>query len=196
MRSRLFIRVVLLIFLPVTLGLSGAGQQKSPPPAPATEEPQRLKLPASVLDAELVVASGPQIRLSDYSGKVLVVNLWAAWCEPCRSQITSLVELHRQFKSEGVEIVGLSTEDPEASASAVRNLVFDFGVYYEIGWAPSQVATTFMGGRDALPQTFVISRSGQVVRRFVGFNPKLTPALIEREIKAALAEKSDLPKTD
>ena len=60
-------------------------------------------LPPNVLDAQLPAASGSSIKLSDYSGKVLLVNLWATWCGPCRNETPELVKLNKEFQSRGVE---------------------------------------------------------------------------------------------
>jgi glutathione peroxidase-family protein len=166
-----------------TAPINSARNVPSPPAALAT-------LPASVLDAELKAASGAPIKLSNYSGKVLLVNLWATWCGPCRVETPELVKLHKHFQSQGVEMVGLSTENPDASAESVREFVRDFDVDYRIGWATPDVAFTLMQGRDAIPQSFVISRDGHIVRRFVGFNPTSTPPQLKQAIEEALNDKA------
>ena len=155
----------------------------APPPAAITA------LPASVLDSELRAVTGAPIKLSSYAGKVLLVNLWATWCGPCRLETPELVKLHKEFHSQGVEVVGLSTEDPDNSAESVREFVHNFNVDYRVGWSGPQVAITLMQGRDAIPQSFVISRSGRIVKRFVGFNPMTTPDEIRGAIQEALNDK-------
>src|ERR1700682_3167669 len=151
------------------------------PVAPAAPAPM-VALPASITDAELRAVTGAPIKLSTYNGKVLLVHLWATWCGPCRLETPELVKLHKEFRSQGLEVVGLSTENPDASAESVKRFVKDFDVDYRIGWATPEVAITLMQGRDAIPQSFVISRSGRVVRRFVGFNPMSTPPQIKEAI--------------
>lgn len=133
--------------------------------------------------------TGGPIKLSNYAGKVLLVNLWATWCGPCRLETPELIKLHQEFRSQGVEMVGLSTENPDASADAVRQFVHDFNVDYRIGWATPEVTVTLMQGRDAIPQSFIISRSGRVVKRFVGFNPMSTPPQIREALQEALNDK-------
>jgi thiol-disulfide isomerase/thioredoxin len=152
-------------------------------PAPLTT------LPSNVIEAELRAVTGDPIKLSSYAGKVLLVNLWATWCGPCRLETPELIKLHKEFRSQGVEMVGLSTENPDASAEAVRKFVHDFNVDYRVGWATNDVAMTLMQGRDAIPQSFIISRSGRVVKRFVGFNPVATPPQIREAIQEALNDK-------
>jgi hypothetical protein len=71
----------------------------------------------------------------------------------------------------------------------VRKFVQNFNVDYRVGWATNDVALTLMQGRDAIPQSFIISRSGRVLKRFVGFNQVSTPPQIREAIQDALNDK-------
>jgi thiol-disulfide isomerase/thioredoxin len=193
MRPCLTISTVTVFQMLATLVFSTLGQQGSVTPTPSPEPQSLTTLPKSVLDAELRAPHGHSFRLSDYSGKVLVVNLWATWLGPSRLESPELGKLQKQFRSRGVIVVGLSTEDPNRSRREVRRWVRDFGVHYRIGWATPDVSLTLMQGRDAIPQTFVISRSGRIVKRFIGFNPTMTTPLLKLAIQQALNEKSNLP---
>ena len=162
-------------------------------PAPPTKPPARptvLTLPTSVTEAELTAVSGAPIKLSKYAGKVLLVNLWATWCGPCRSEVPELVKFHKEYRAQGFEVVGLSTENQEESVEKVKRFVQDFNVSYRVGWATPDVAITLMQGTDSIPQSFVIGRDGKVVKRFVGFNRDTTPPLLKEAIESALSEKA------
>lgn len=148
-----------------------------------------ITLPRPILEAENKATSGGPIKLANYSGKVLLVNLWATWCGPCRLETPELVRLHKEFQSRGVEMIGLSTEDPEASAESVSDFIREYNVDYQIGWATREVAIALMQGRTSIPQSFVIARDGRIVKRFIGFRPDLTPAQIKAALEEALAEK-------
>lgn len=161
---------------------------RSAPPARNVAPPPITMLPASVTDVELRAVSGAPIKLSNYSGKVLLVNLWATWCAPCRQETPELVKLNKEFHSQGLEVIGLSTEDPEDSAEDVRQFVHNYNVDYRVGWG-REIAGELMQGRDAIPQSFVISRSGRIVKRFVGFNAMATPDQIRAAIQEALNDK-------
>ncbi|HEY3039396.1 MAG TPA: TlpA disulfide reductase family protein [Pyrinomonadaceae bacterium] len=165
------------------------GYAPVPPARNAAPAPLTM-LPVSVTEAELRAVAGAPIKLSNYAGKVLLVNLWATWCNPCRLETPELVKLHKEFRSQGVEMVGLSTENPDASAESVRAFVHDFEVDYRVGWVTPEVAIALMQGRDAIPQSFVISRSGRVVKRFVGFNPVYTPPQLREALQEALNDKA------
>ena len=160
---------------------------KPAPAAPAAPE-AIASLPASVRDAELPAANGRAIKLANYSGKVMLVNLWATWCGPCRLETPELVRLHKEYQSKGLEMVGLSTENPNASAESVRNFVRTFNVDYPVGWATPEVAMAFMQftGRNAIPQSFIIAPDGRILNRFVGFNASQTPEQLRQAIEQAL----------
>jgi len=173
---------------------TGTPNVNGPAPAPKTapSPPAALaKLPESVLDAQLTSVAGTAFKLADYSGKVLLVNLWATWCRPCRQETPELVKLYKEFKSQGLEVVGLTTEDPERSATLVKDFVRANGVTYRIGWASNEFAWTLMQGRDVIPQSFVIARDGRIVKRFIGFGPTQTPQQLRQAVEEALNEKSN-----
>lgn len=147
--------------------------------------------PESVRNAQLKSVRGDYFRLSDYSGKVLVVNLWATWCGPCKFKTPALVKLQREFRSQGVRVVELSTENPKNSKVDLRKWVRRFKVSYRVGWAPPKVALTLMNGRDAIPQTFIVSKTGRIVRRFIGWNPVETVPLWKLAIREAIDDKKE-----
>lgn len=185
------------------LAVFGASSCNSNDPAPKTNTPTanvdrptaRVNpglntLPRMVLDAENRSATNTNpIKLADYSGKVMLVNLWATWCGPCRMETPELVKLHKEFQSRGVEMIGLSTEDPQSSAESVAEFVREYKVDYQIGWATREVAQALMQGRTSIPQSFVIARDGRIIRRFIGFNPDTTPPQLKKALEEALVEK-------
>ena len=86
-------------------------------------------------------------------------------------------------------MIGLSTEDPDASAQSVADFVRAYKVDYQIGWATRDVAITLMQGRTSIPQSFIIARDGRIVKRFIGFNPQSTPPQLKQALEEALVEK-------
>lgn len=170
-----------------TDGIGKPGPVSINPARPARAAPgSMVTLPPLVLDTELKAMNGRTIKLSDYAGKVLVVNLWATWCGPCRMEIPELVKFHKEYRAKGLEVVGLSTENPEASAAGVRRFAQEFKMDYPVGWVTPEVAIALMQGRDAIPQSFVISRDGRILKRFVGFSAAATPQQLRDAIEEAL----------
>jgi thiol-disulfide isomerase/thioredoxin len=165
----------------------------APPPRTINAPPANAvlgSLASNIRQAKLKTVNGSTITLGDYSGKVLLVNLWATWCGPCRSETPELVKLHKEFQSQGVEMVGLTNEnDPRESPEGVANFVREFQVDYKIGWATSEVLGALNEvepQRDAIPQSYIISRDGHILRKFVGFSPVGTPPQIRQAITDAL----------
>jgi thiol-disulfide isomerase/thioredoxin len=140
-------------------------------PTVADAPPAWTDLPPEVAMAPLKDANGAPFKLADFFGKVVVVNFWATWCGPCRREIPELVKLHKEFQSRGVEVIGLTSEDPGASTEKVRKFIQDFQIDYRIGWATGQVSAPLMQGHTAIPQIFVISPDARILKRFVGFSP-------------------------
>ena len=101
-----------------------------------------------------------------------------------------LVKLNKEFRDRGVEMIGLSTEDPDASAQSVSDFVREYQVDYQIGWATREVALGLMQGRTNIPQSFIIARDGRIIRRFIGFSPQSTPVQLRQALEQALIEKS------
>ena len=143
-------------------------------------------LPLEVAVVPLKDATGASFKLGDFFGKVMVINLWATWCGPCRREIPELVKLNKEFRSRGVEMIGLSTEDPDASAEKVRKFIQDFQIDYRIGWAPVQVGAPLMKESQAIPQIFVISRDARIIKHFRGFSPANTYPQLKQALEEAL----------
>ncbi len=158
-------------------------------PGTAAKPAGLISLPRLVLDTENRAATGAPIKIANYSGKVLLINLWATWCGPCRMETPELVKLHKEYQARGVEMIGLSTEDPEASEESVSDFVRQYKVDYQIGWATRDVALTLMQGRTAIPQSFIIGRDGRILKRFIGFNPEKTPTQLKEALEEALVDK-------
>ena len=111
---------------------------------------------------------GQQLSSAGLAGDVLVVNVWASWCAPCRSEAPSLERLSKEFADQGVSFIGLNTRDSDTSA---RSFVERFGITY-----PNVVdrdGVLQLGFREslpprAIPSTLVIDRSGRVAARVLG----------------------------
>ncbi|MBD0370509.1 MAG: TlpA family protein disulfide reductase [Pyrinomonadaceae bacterium] len=159
-------------------------------PANAANVP-RPPLPATVLNMELTDLEGKTFRLSDYSGKVVVVNLWATWCGPCRTEIPELIRVSNEYKSRGVELIGLTNEDPEEAADLVKNFVAQQQITYRVGWGNRNFSLGLMQGnvKDVIPQSFVITPDGRVIAHLTGFNPTSTPQRLRQAIEQALGNK-------
>jgi len=192
----------LLIALGVSSCNSGEAPNKNAPvnrvttaPAPnnTTPPPAFVALPQGLRDLRLQTLDGESFKLSDYADKVVVVNIWATWCGPCRLEMPDLVKLHNEYKARGLVVLGLATTYNEQNDPArVKNFVRSQKVDYKIVWDDGSLTAPLVqsvNGRGVIPQSFVISRDGRIVKHFTGFDPYSTPALMREAVEEALNDK-------
>jgi peroxiredoxin len=110
-------------------------------------------------DFALTRMNGETFRLSEHRGEVVVLNVWATWCPPCRDEIPGFVELQREFRGKGVTFVGLSVD--EDGLAAVRRFAQTQTLNYPQVASP-EVAYRKYGRTTAVPRTFVIDRRGRI----------------------------------
>jgi len=123
--------------------------------------------PAS--DFELKSLDGRAVKLSDFRGKVVVLNFWATWCAPCRVETPWLVDLYRQYKERGLEVVGVSMDDGDQEH--VSDFVKEMGINYTVLTGNHAVGDAY-GGARFLPQTFFIDRNGKIIKHSIGIKSK------------------------
>ena len=143
------------------------------------------EMPAGVTQDDFQTLDGGSLRLTNLAGKVVVLDLWATWCGPCRSEIPQLVQLGKDYKDRGVEVIGLTTENPTAAAQKVRDFVREFQIDYTIGWA-GNLGPALMQGNNSIPQKFVITRDGRLMKRVIGFNKQTGTAQLREAVEQAL----------
>src|SRR5262245_35241635 len=130
------------------------------------------------------LSDGKRARVSDFKGKVVLLDFYATWCEPCRRETPQLVALHQKYQSQGLEIIGLNVGG-EDDYGEVPEYKQTFGIEYPLAIPDDELVEQLLGDNGNIPQTFVINRQGQLVRHLVGFSEARTPEL-ERLIDSAL----------
>lgn len=143
-------------------------------------------LPEPMMKRSLTTLTGKSLKLSDYAGKVMVLNLWASWCGPCRIETPELVKLSDEYKSKGVEVIGVTTQENDPDIAAIKNFVAEQKVPYNVVYTDNSLVIPLLEGRNSIPQSFVISRDGHILQHFVGFSPTRTPDMLRAAIDAAL----------
>ncbi|HKS41112.1 MAG TPA: TlpA disulfide reductase family protein [Blastocatellia bacterium] len=116
-------------------------------------------------DYDVPTIDGRTIKLSDYRGKVLVMDFWATWCPPCRQETPQLARIAREHQARGVEVIGMHIDDRGRSTpEAIRKFINDYGINYTVGMATDDMFTSYLGTEDdVIPQTLVFDRRGRVV---------------------------------
>ena len=123
--------------------------------------------------------SGHTLELSHYGGKVVLLNFWATWCAPCRSEIPRLVDLQNKYGREGLQIVGISLDDDPRPVHAFDQ---QLRMNYPVAIGDASLAEQY-GGVLGLPVSFLIGRDGRIYAKHEG---EADISLIEREIKSLL----------
>src|SRR5271163_4089695 len=131
-------------------------------------------------DFSLESLDGTTVRLSDLRGKAVLLNFWATWCGPCKIEMPWFVDLQNQYRSQGLQIVGVAMDD--GSKEDIGKFAKDMGVNYPILIGKDSVGDQY-GGVPALPETFLIGRDGRFVDKIIGLKGK---ADIEEAIQKAL----------
>jgi peroxiredoxin len=140
----------------------------------------RLSQSTVAPDFSLQSLDGKTTRLSDFRGKAVLLNFWATWCGPCKIEMPWFVDLQNQYRSQGLQIVGVAMDD--ASKEDIGKFAKDMGVNYPILIGKESVGDQY-GGVPALPESFLISRDGKVIDKIIGLRGK---AEIEDAVKKAL----------
>ena len=144
-----------------------------------TRRPQEAKLKNGwTLD------NNQHVALSNYKGKVVVLDFYATWCEPCRDETPQLVQLQNQFGEKGLLIVGLNVggEDDRAEVPAYAK---EFSIKYQLGYPDDDLVTEYLSDDQSIPQSFVLDRDGKLVKRFVGYSEN-SGAELEKVIKTTI----------
>jgi thiol-disulfide isomerase/thioredoxin len=159
----------------------------APPPSASVSLPQELR------DTKLQTLDGDSLKLSDFADKVVVLNLWATWCGPCRQEMPELVKMSNEYKSRGLIVLGLATSYNEHNDQKhVKEYIQSQNVPYKIIWDDGTLAGPLVEavqGKSVIPQSFVISRDGRIVKHFTGFSSYSTPQLMRQAIEEALNDK-------
>jgi peroxiredoxin len=126
-------------------------------------------------------ANGASVKLSTFTGKVVLLNFWATWCIPCRAEIPALVDLQAKYASMGLQVVGVSVDDP---LEKMKPFVTQYKMNYPVLTAfKNDTILDAYGPMVVVPWTTVIRRDGNVCTKHVG---PVTKEVFEKEIKALL----------
>lgn len=131
-------------------------------------------------DFSLLDLDGNTVTLSDFEGRVVILNFWATWCPPCKAEIPDLIELYNEYKNKGFEMIGISL-DPDG-AKAVGRFLEKYKINYTLLLGNMKVSSVY-GGIDAIPTSFIINRDGYIYKKYVGYRSK---DVFEKDIKTLL----------
>ena len=126
----------------------------------------RVEIGALAPAFSTVSLDGDSVSLAKYRGKVVLMNIWATWCHPCRSEIPELVAVHARYKEKGLELIGVSV-DTDGTDDAIRTFISDFHMTFPI-WRDPDERTSTLFRTVGVPATFLIDKQGILRWRKIG----------------------------
>jgi peroxiredoxin len=125
---------------------------------------------------------GQPQALKNYAGKIVVLNFWATWCEPCRKEMPELSNLYNSYQNQNLVVLGIAVDD----VAAISNFVKETKVSYPLFAADMQgmeIATSLGNNKSVLPYTVIIKADGSVAKTYFG---RVTQQLLEKTLKTLL----------
>jgi len=150
MHKRLLLVVLLAVFiLGCSKGDSGQGLSGGAP------------------DFTLPAVDGSMVSMSDYSGKVILVDFWATWCPPCQEMIPVLSKLHKKYSEKGLVILGVSLD--KDGLGVLGTFVHENMIPYKVVMGDNRISNAF-GGVSSIPTLYMVDREGRLVRKLTGYH--------------------------
>jgi peroxiredoxin len=119
---------------------------------------------AVAADFTLKDMSGKTVKLSDYKGKVVLLEFWAAWCPPCRASVPGLEKLHKAYKDKGLVLLAVSMD--EGGWDEVRSYIKESGITYTVLKGTEDVAVKYQV--RSIPMMLVLNKEGRISKRYLG----------------------------
>lgn len=140
---------------------------------------EKEPFPGSAPDFSLKSFDGKEITLSQLKGKVVLLDFWATWCGPCKESIPHLIQLYKNYRESGLEVVGMNID--KGDGEAVRRFVMSMDIPYPVVAAPEEVVRDYRV--TGIPATFLIDKEGKIRERAVGFS-----GAIARQLNTKVAD--------
>lgn len=150
--------IVVLAVVGAVVGLLAFGFTTNPRAIPST------MLGKAAPDFSLTLLDGRAVRLSDFRGKVVLLNFWASWCPPCRDEAPLLEAAWQRYRNQDVVFLGVDIQDTEEDA---RRFVQAFGITYPNGRDPkNRIAIDY--GVYGIPETYFVDPTGRITAKYIG----------------------------
>jgi thiol-disulfide isomerase/thioredoxin len=187
MRHRWLLDLAMLSAVPLLAVVPARTQTES------TKQNSHAGKTTAVPDPPLIDLAGYQQLIAKYHEKALVVNFWATWCEPCRDEYPLIVELAKQFKPEGVNVIGIDMDDQSDMNLVRRFLLRTQPTFSNYRQRPGINLDAFYDGinpewKGTMPQTIFYGKDGNIIGFFLGTRPR---PVFEQAFRATLGALSN-----
>jgi thiol-disulfide isomerase/thioredoxin len=151
-------------------------------PDSSTIPPASSTTPIELHSIPLFDLNGQKTSVGDWKGDILIVNFWAPWCAPCRREVPSLIEVHREYAQQGVRVLGIAFD----SEPQVSQFASDYQINYPLFLGGNRTAmynAAFGNPSGSLPFTALLDRNQRIVFQH---NGELSPAQLREQLQALL----------
>jgi thiol-disulfide isomerase/thioredoxin len=127
---------------------------------------------AAMMQNQIKDLEGGTYTLQDKKGKVVLINLWATWCQPCRHEMPALVEMQDKYRDKNFEVLGLNVDDEEVDK--IQSFAQEMKLNYPLGYADTKMVSEFikLSRQSGIPQSVLIDREGRVTGVFFGVSAR------------------------
>lgn len=160
--------LLLAVLLSSSLIFGCSKKETNPEVKPADQIMKETEKEVKAPDFILKTTDDKDLKLSDYKGKIVILDFWATWCGPCRRSIPDLVEIQKEYKND-VVVIGISLDTH--TIQNVMPFIKEYGINYPVVFGNEKVVMDY-GNIEAIPTSFIIDRTGNVVDMYVGLVPK------------------------
>ena len=165
-KEMVLVKRIIVLFIVVIALLAGCKDRGGRPDTAAS-------------DFSLKDMNGKTVRLSDYKGKVVLLEFWATWCPPCRASVPGLEKLHKAYKDKGLVLLAVAMD--MGGDDEVRSYIKESGITYTVLKGTEDVATKYQV--RSIPMMLVLGKDGKIAKRYIGMG---SDEDLETDIKAAL----------
>lgn len=179
-----FLAVLLVLFI---MNNTQSEPDQGPYPPNYEMTVQNMSGTKTAPDFNLPTTDKKQLKLSDYKGKVVIIDFWATWCPPCRAGIPDLVELKDAYKGK-LEIIGISLDGITRGGKTLKDVVpfmKEYKINYPVVYGETATIDSY-GGINSIPTSFVVDKEGKIISSHIGLIEK---DVYKAEIDKALASK-------
>jgi thiol-disulfide isomerase/thioredoxin len=136
-------------------------------------------LPEKAAQAEFKTLEGETTKIENLKGSVLLLNLWATWCGPCRKEMPELVAMENEFKEKGFKVIGFNVDDE--TPEQIKPFAEDMKLNYQLAWADENLYRELLkvSKFNGIPQSFLVDRQGHLRGVFLGGSPKVVKEMRE-----------------